>query len=214
MIKFFPKNTIYCARSKADITCCISILDFSVQALSTRNVRPPISYPFKFRIALNAVSWSLYSQKPYPFGLPLSRSNTNLKYNFFYQIMHTVQSFIEKNYLIFRLNFATHFKERTGPTSLKISFNFSSVASYGMFPTVKLQIYVYIPCTINEEKKIWNFVEKMHSPNTDRMDLSMILWSLFFSPIFTVFNDQNTIKKLNKLIEKITATFYFQQKTH
>lgn len=58
--------------------CCISIRDFSVQALSTRSVRPPISYPFKFRIALKAVSWSLYSQKPYPFGLPLSRSNTSL----------------------------------------------------------------------------------------------------------------------------------------
>lgn len=80
------------------IKACISILDFSVQALSTRRDRPPISYPLRFRIALRAVSWSLYSQKPYPLGLPVSRSNTNLN-------------------------------ESTGPTSLNISFSFSSVAS-------------------------------------------------------------------------------------
>lgn len=30
---------------------------------------------------------------------------------------------------------STHLKDRTGPTSLKMSFSFSSVASYGMFPT-------------------------------------------------------------------------------
>ena len=33
---------------------------------------------------------------------------------------------------------STYLKERTGPTSLKISFKFSSVASYGIFPTEKI----------------------------------------------------------------------------
>lgn len=35
---------------------CISSRDFSVQALSTLSILPPISYPFKFLIALSAVS--------------------------------------------------------------------------------------------------------------------------------------------------------------
>uniref|UniRef100_A0A2M4C785 Putative secreted protein n=1 Tax=Anopheles marajoara TaxID=58244 RepID=A0A2M4C785_9DIPT len=45
-------------------SAAISMRDFSVHALSTRSARPPNSYPFRFRIALWAVSWSLYSQNP------------------------------------------------------------------------------------------------------------------------------------------------------
>lgn len=37
---------------------------------------------------------------------------------------------------------ATYLSDKTGPTSLKISFNFSSVASYGIFPTEKLWICI------------------------------------------------------------------------
>ena len=59
----------------------ISSLFFSEAALSTRKALPFSSYPFKFLIALRAVSWSLYSQKPYPLGFPVSRSNTSLKTN-------------------------------------------------------------------------------------------------------------------------------------
>lgn len=45
--------------------------------------------------------------------------------------------------MIFNLNKETknniYLKDNTGPTSLKISFKFSSVASYGIFPTIKYQ---------------------------------------------------------------------------
>lgn len=35
--------------------------------------------------------------------------------------------------------YKAYLRDMTGPTSLKISFSFSSVASYGMFPTVNLK---------------------------------------------------------------------------
>merc|ERR1712227_876665 len=53
---------------------CISILLFSVHALSTLRVLPAISTPFRFLMADKAVSWSLYSQNPYPMGFPVSLS--------------------------------------------------------------------------------------------------------------------------------------------
>lgn len=34
----------------------------------------------------------------------------------------------------------TYLKDKTGPTSLNISFSFSSVASYGIFPT-EMRLY-------------------------------------------------------------------------
>lgn len=55
-----------------------SSLFFSLAALSTRRALPLNSRPFRFRMALRAVSWSWYSQKPYPFGFPVSLSYTNL----------------------------------------------------------------------------------------------------------------------------------------
>lgn len=74
MIRSLPKQT----REEIKNLLFSSSLFFSLAALSTRRARPLNSLPFRFRMALRAVSWSWYSQKPYPFGFPVSLSYTNL----------------------------------------------------------------------------------------------------------------------------------------
>jgi len=65
----------------------------------------------------------------------------------------------------------THLNDKTGPTSLKISFSFSSDTSYGMLPTENMNRYTFIAKYIGtEEHKYIRWISK--SRNTYRIPIS------------------------------------------
>lgn len=85
----------------------------------------------------------------------------------------------------------THFNDKTGPTSLKISFSFSSVASYGMLPTnytEDMTMYSFKRCVIKNVFKYLNFIFTEDRPHGFIHDALIVVF-------FTHFADYDFIRR-------------------